>query len=109
MGGSTARPQAGHPQDPASEGMAPITVYLVDDHDVVRKGLRFYLSAHKEINIVGEAGDAESAVAGVTEHVPDVVLMDLLLPLRPGTDPTDEGGVQATRRVRPQGMSVSAS
>jgi NarL family two-component system response regulator LiaR len=66
----------------------------------VRKGLRFYLSAHPEISIVGEAGDAESAVAGVTEHVPDVVLMDLLLPLRPGTDPTDEGGVQATRRVR---------
>jgi NarL family two-component system response regulator LiaR len=67
---------------------------------VVRKGLRFYLSAHPEISIVGEAGDAESAVAGVTEHVPDVVLMDLLLPLRPGAEPTDEGGIQATRRVR---------
>jgi NarL family two-component system response regulator LiaR len=80
--------------------MAPITVYIVDDHDVVRKGLRFYLSAHREIHIVGEAGDAESAVEGVTELVPDVVLMDLLLPLRPGTEPTDEGGVQATRRVR---------
>jgi NarL family two-component system response regulator LiaR len=80
--------------------VAPITVYLVDDHDVVRKGLRFYLSAHPEISIVGEAGDAESAVVGVTEHVPDVVLMDLLLPLRRGTEPTDEGGIQATRRVR---------
>jgi NarL family two-component system response regulator LiaR len=80
--------------------MAPITVYLVDDHDVVRKGLRFYLSAHPEISILGEAGDAESAVKGVTELVPDVVLMDLLLPLRPGADPADEGGVQATRRVR---------
>jgi NarL family two-component system response regulator LiaR len=80
--------------------MAPITVYIVDDHDVVRKGLRFYLSAHIEISIVGEAGDAESAIAGVTEQVPDVVLMDLLLPLRPGTEPADEGGVQATRRVR---------
>jgi NarL family two-component system response regulator LiaR len=80
--------------------MAPITVYLVDDHDVVRKGLRFYLSAHPELTIVGEAGDAESAVKGVTEHVPDVVLMDLLLPMRPGADPSDEGGIQATRRVR---------
>jgi NarL family two-component system response regulator LiaR len=80
--------------------MAPITVFIVDDHDVVRKGLRFYLSAHQEICIAGEAGDAQSAIEGVTEQVPDVVLMDLLLPLRPGTDPTDEGGVQATRRVR---------
>ncbi|MFZ6028713.1 MAG: hypothetical protein ACOYYS_13440 [Chloroflexota bacterium] len=35
----------------------PITVFLVDDHDVVRKGLCFYLSTHAEINIVGEAGD----------------------------------------------------
>jgi NarL family two-component system response regulator LiaR len=80
--------------------MSPITVYLVDDHDVVRKGLRFYLSAHPEIAIAGEAGDAQSAIEGVSEHVPDVVLMDLLLPLRPGTEPVDEGGVQATRRVR---------
>ncbi|MEE8390167.1 MAG: response regulator transcription factor [Anaerolineae bacterium] len=36
----------------------------------------------------------------MSEHVPDVVLMDLVLPLRPGTEPTDQGGVQATRRIR---------
>ncbi len=77
-----------------------ITVFMVDDHDVVLKGLRFYLSAHPEIVLVGEARDAQSAVEGVTEHVPDVVLMDLVLPLRPGTEPTDQGGVQATRRIR---------
>ncbi|MCR4405860.1 MAG: response regulator transcription factor [Anaerolineae bacterium] len=77
-----------------------ITVFVVDDHDVVRKGLRFYLSAHPDIAIVGEAGDAQSAVEGVAEHVPDVVLMDLVLPLQPGTEPTDQGGVQATRRIR---------
>jgi len=77
-----------------------ITVFVVDDHDVVRKGLRFYLSTHPEITIVGEAGDAQSAVEGVAEHVPDVVLMDLVLPLQPGTEPTDQGGVQATRRIR---------
>lgn len=75
-------------------------MFVVDDHDVVRKGLRFYLSAHPEVTIVGEAGDAQSAIEGVAEHVPDVVLMDLVLPLRPGTEPTDEGGVQATRRIR---------
>jgi NarL family two-component system response regulator LiaR len=78
----------------------PVTLLIVDDHDVVRKGLRYYLGAHPEIEIVGEAGDAESAVAGAAEHVPDVVLMDLVLPLQPGTEPSDEGGVQATRRIR---------
>ncbi|MBN1486993.1 MAG: response regulator transcription factor [Anaerolineae bacterium] len=77
-----------------------ITVFLVDDHDVVRKGLRFYLNAHQDIRIVGEAGDAQSAVNGVSEQVPDVVLMDLVLPLQPGGEPTDQGGVQATRRIR---------
>lgn len=77
-----------------------ITVYMVDDHDVVRKGLRFYLSAYPDIEIVGEAGDAESAVTDIAEQVPDVVLMDLVLPLKPGTEPNDQGGVQATRRIR---------
>jgi len=77
-----------------------ITVFVVDDHDVVRKGLRYFLSAHPEIAIVGEAGDAQSAVQGVAEHVPDVVLMDLVLPLKPGTEPVDQGGVQATRHIR---------
>jgi NarL family two-component system response regulator LiaR len=77
-----------------------ITVFMVDDHDVVIKGLRYYLSAHPEIAIVGEAGDAQSALEGVTEHVPDVVLMDLVLPLQPGTEPVDQGGVHATRRIR---------
>ena len=77
-----------------------ITVFVVDDHDVVRKGLRYFLSAHPEIAIVGEAGDAQSAVEGVAEHVPDVVLMDLVLPLLPGTESVDQGGVQATRLIR---------
>jgi NarL family two-component system response regulator LiaR len=84
----------------ASTAGKHITVFLVDDHDVVRKGLRFYLDARPDVTIVGAAGDAESAVAGVEEHVPDVVLMDLVLPLEPEGDPVDQGGVQATRRIR---------
>ena len=102
MAGPTARSETGHPLQPTSEGMAPITVFIVDDHDVVRKGLRFYLSARPEVAIVGAAGDAQSAVNGVIEHVPDVVLMDLVLPLQPGVDSSDQGGVQATRRIRAQ-------
>jgi NarL family two-component system response regulator LiaR len=82
---------------PNAEG---VTVLVVDDHDVVRKGLRFYLGAHPDVAMVGEAGDAQTAVEAVAEHVPDVVLMDLVLPLQPGTEPTDQGGVQATRRIR---------
>ncbi len=81
-------------------GSDSITVFMVDDHDVVRKGLRFYLSTRPDITIVGEAGDAETAVQGVVECVPDVVLMDLVLPLQPGGQPSDQGGVQATRRIR---------
>jgi NarL family two-component system response regulator LiaR len=83
-----------------AKGGEPVTVFVVDDHDLVRKGLRYYLGTNPEIAIVGEAGDAQSAVQGVAEYVPDVVLMDLLLPLEPGTEPSDEGGVQATRRVK---------
>jgi NarL family two-component system response regulator LiaR len=78
----------------------PITVFVVDDHDLVRKGLTYYLNTNPRVAIVGEAGDVETAVQGVAEQVPDVVLMDLLLPLRSGLEPSDEGGVQATRRVR---------
>jgi two-component system, NarL family, response regulator LiaR len=76
------------------------TVYIVDDHDVVRKGLRFYLGARPDIEILGEAGNTESAVRGVADQVPEVVLMDLVLPLRPGGLPSDQGGVQATRQIR---------
>ena len=76
------------------------TVFIVDDHDVVRKGLHFYLSAHPDIAIVGEAGDTQTAIEGCAEHVPDVVLMDLVLPLKPGGQPSEQGGVQATRQIR---------
>ncbi|MBN1249644.1 MAG: response regulator transcription factor [Anaerolineae bacterium] len=77
-----------------------VTVFIVDDHDVVRKGLRFYLSARPDVEIIGEAGDATTAVQGVAREVPDVVLMDLVLPLKPDALPSDEGGVQATRQIR---------
>jgi two-component system, NarL family, response regulator LiaR len=78
----------------------PVTVLLVDDHDVVRKGLRFYLSAHPEVSIIGEAGDAQTAIAETARLVPDVVLMDLVMPLHPGSEPSDQGGIVATRQIR---------
>lgn len=68
-----------------------VTVVLVDDHDVVRRGLRSFLETEPGLQVVGEAGNGADAVALVQELVPDVVLMDLVMP---GMD-----GIEATRRV----------
>jgi NarL family two-component system response regulator LiaR len=69
-----------------------IRVMLVDDHDMVRKGARGYLEAQPDIEVVAEAGSGEDAVRLAREQVPDVVLMDLVMP---GMD-----GVEATRKVK---------
>ncbi|MFZ6028478.1 MAG: LuxR C-terminal-related transcriptional regulator [Chloroflexota bacterium] len=79
---------------------SPVTVLIVDDHDIVRKGLHFYLGGRPEVAIIGEAGDAKTAVEEITRLVPDVVLMDLVLPLSPGEEPDDQGGIWATRNIR---------
>jgi NarL family two-component system response regulator LiaR len=70
----------------------PITVLLVDDHEVVRTGLRASLEARREFTVVGEAASGAEAVKLAREHVPDVILMDLIMP---GMD-----GVEATRQVK---------
>ena len=70
----------------------PITVLIVDDHAVVREGVRASLEARQEFTVVGEAESGAEAVRRVTEVVPDVVLMDLLMP---GMD-----GVEATRQIK---------
>lgn len=70
----------------------PIRVMLVDDHDMVRKGARGYLEAQPDIVVVAEAGSGEDAVRLAREQVPDVVLMDLVMP---GME-----GVDATRKVK---------
>jgi NarL family two-component system response regulator LiaR len=70
----------------------PITVLIVDDHQVVRHGVRAYLEALPDFTVVGEAESGEVAVHLAAEQIPDVVLMDLVMP---GMD-----GVEATRRVK---------
>lgn len=69
-----------------------VTVYLVDDHAVVRTGLRALLESRDDIRVVGEAGTAESALPGIDRLHPRVVLMDLAL--GGGMD-----GVDATRAI----------
>lgn len=70
----------------------PIRVCLVDDHAVVRQGVRAFLAAQADIVVVGEAGSGPEALALVTEQVPDVVLLDLVMP---GMD-----GVELARRFK---------
>jgi two-component system response regulator NreC len=63
---------------------------LVDDHAVVRSGLRMLLESEADVEIVGEAGTAREALDGVTALKPDVVLMDIGLPDRSGIDAARE-------------------
>ncbi|MFJ7070959.1 response regulator [Streptomyces sp. NPDC101115] len=72
-----------------------IRVLLVDDHQVVRRGLRTFLEVQEDIEVVGEGSDGEEGVARAEELRPDVVLMDVKMP---GTD-----GIEALRRLRELG------
>ncbi len=64
----------------------PIRVLIVDDHEVVRRGLAALLAANEDIKVVGEASSADEAVRRAGMDEPDVVVMDLLLPERSGIE-----------------------
>ena len=66
----------------------PIRLLIADDHGVVRQGLRMFLGADPEIEIVGEARDGAEALALARDLRPDVVLMDLLMPVMDGITAT---------------------
>jgi NarL family two-component system response regulator LiaR len=65
-----------------------IRVLITDDHSVVRQGLRMFLSLDPDIQVVGEAQDGQVALAMARELRPDVVLMDLLMPVMDGLEST---------------------
>ena len=70
---------------------APIRVMIIDDHCLVRKGIRVLLAEEADIEVVGEAGDGVSAVTEAVRLQPDVLLMDLVMPVM--------DGIEAIRRV----------
>jgi DNA-binding NarL/FixJ family response regulator len=84
--------------DPGAGGRPPIRVLLVDDHQVVRRGLRTFLEVQDDIEVVGEAADGAEGVARTEELHPDVVLMDVKMP---GTD-----GIEALRTLRERGSAA---
>jgi len=74
-----------------------ISVIIVDDHAIVRQGLRTYLELQPDIEVVGEASNGVEAIALTRETLPDIVLMDLVMP--------QADGVEATRAIT--GLSPS--
>ncbi len=79
-----------------------IRVLIADDHAVLRTGLRMLLSAQPDITVVGEAGTVEQALALDEDLRPDVVLMDLTLPVQAGAPSTAPAGLEAIRRITAQ-------
>ena len=70
----------------------PIKVLVVDDHWVVRQGLRMFLDQESTITVVGEASDGREAIELLRRSRPDVVLMDILMP--------HVNGIEATKRIK---------
>jgi two-component system response regulator NreC len=81
------------------ERMERIRLLLVDDHEVVRAGLRMLLGAEPDMEIVGEAGSGEGAQELARSLRPDVVLMDVAMP--------GLGGIEATRRIKAASPGVA--
>jgi len=70
----------------------PISIMLVDDHEVVRQGVRLFLETQPDFSVVAEADSGLAAIKLAEGSIPDVVLMDLIMP--------EMGGVEATRRIK---------
>jgi DNA-binding NarL/FixJ family response regulator len=80
--------------------MAPIRVFLLDDHEIVRRGLADLIGLEKDMEVVGEAGSVHDALVRIPATRPDVAVLDVRLP--------DGSGVQVCREIRSAMPEVSA-
>ena len=80
--------------------MKPITVFLLDDHEVVRRGLRDLLESEGDIEVVGESGLAAEAISRIPALRPDVAILDGRLP--------DGSGIDVCREIRSIDPSINA-
>src|ERR1035437_6931368 len=79
--------------------MRSIRILLADDHTIVRKGLRMLLESHEGFRVVAEAADGREAVALAEQHQPDVVVMDLAMPVL--------NGIEAARQICSSGTQTA--
>jgi len=81
--------------------ISPVTIriYILDDHELVRTGLRTLIEAEPDMEVVGEAGTAAAALAEIAELTPDVAILDVRLP--------DGNGIEVCRDIRSQYPSVA--
>ncbi len=86
---------------PGMKGAAPIRVLIADDHPVVRQGLAVLLEVQDDITLVGQASDGPEAIRLTLEHLPDVLLLDLKLPVLDGIGVLSQlqGQAAATRVI----------
>ncbi len=75
-----------------------IKILIADDHHVVRRGLIFFLNTQDDIEVIGEASNGEEALSLIKELRPDIVIMDLAMPVL--------DGIEATKRIKIEGLSV---
>src|SRR2546422_11616004 len=73
-------------------GMAKIRLFLVDDHDLIRRGLAAFIDTQEDMEVAGEASTAEAALARIPAVRPDIVVLDVRLP--------DGNGVEGWRELR---------
>ncbi len=85
----------------SDETVRRISVLIVDDHAIVRQGLRTLLELMEDICVVGEAANGKAAVEQAARLRPDVVLMDLVMP--------EMNGIQATQQIKALGLGAKSS
>jgi DNA-binding NarL/FixJ family response regulator len=84
----------------APESKTPIRVFLLDDHEIVRRGIRELLEAEPDITVIGESGLAEEAISRIPALKPDVAILDGRLP--------DGSGIDVCREIRSQDPNIKA-